>query len=130
MNQTPGHFPHSRTEFLKLVEGTDNAEILQDEAKLEKAVIDAMKVSDDPLAREIGEGLAAGTMSWRTIATTSAYSDFLDRGLAALQQFDFNGLAADLEAAKAEPDQQKVDDRGRRDDDGEDLWRGLRRKRP
>lgn len=130
MNQTPGRFPASRSEFLKLVEGTEYAEVLRDESKLEKIVIDAMKGSDDPLTREIGEGLAGGTMSWSKVATTSAYADFLDRGLTALQQFDFNGLAEDLEAAKAESARSQAEGQNRRDDDdGEDLWQGLRRNR-
>lgn len=129
MNQTLGRFPASRGEFLKLVEGTEYAEVLRDEAKLERLVIDAMKGSDDPITREIGEGLAGGSMTWQTIATTGAYSSFLDRGLTAVQEFDFNGLAQNLEAAKAEGARPTASDRDRRDDDGEDLWQGLPRKR-
>jgi hypothetical protein len=63
MNQTAGRFPVSRNEFLKLIEGTEYAEVLRDESKLEKTVIDAMKGSDDSITREIGEGLANGTMT-------------------------------------------------------------------
>jgi hypothetical protein len=129
MNQTPGRFPASRSEFLKLVEKTGYAGVLRDESKLEKMVIDALKGSDDPVTREIGEGLAGGTLGWHTIAMTSAYSGFLDRGLTALQQFDFNRLAEDLEAAKVEAERPHVGDRDRRDDDGEDLWQGMRGKR-
>jgi hypothetical protein len=129
MNQTPSQFPASRSEFLKLVEGTKHADVLRDESKLRKIVIDAMKDSDDPITREIGEGLAGGAMSWHAIATTSAYSSFLDQGLTALQQFDFTGLAEDLET-KADFVRSNPDDRHRRgDDDGGDLWQGLRRKR-
>ena len=91
-NQTDGRFPASRREFMKLVEGTEYAEVLRDEAKLRKIVVDALASSGDPLTREVGEGLASGTMSWSTIAATSAYTEFLDRGLTALRQFDFNGL--------------------------------------
>ena len=129
MNETSGRFPASKDEFLKLVGGSEYAEVLRHESKLEKLIIDVMKSSGDPVTREIGEGLADGTMSWRTIATTSAYSGFLDHGLTALQQFDFNGLAEELEAAKLEAAQPNTGDRDRRDDDGEDLWQGLRGKR-
>ena len=125
MNHTPGHFPASRTAFLKMIEESPHADLLRDEQRLRKCVVDAMKTSDDPLTREIGEGLAGGTMSWHTVATTSAYSDFVDRSLAALQQFDFNTLVEDLEVA-----QPTADDHDRRpDDDGEDLWQGLGGKR-
>ena len=47
MNETSGRFPASKDEFLKLVEGTDYAEVLRDESKLEKIILDAMKSSDD-----------------------------------------------------------------------------------
>jgi hypothetical protein len=130
MNELPSRFPASKSEFVKLVEGTEYGEILRDESRLEKIVVDVLKASDDPMAREIGEGLAGGTMSWRTIATTSAYADFLKGGLTALQQFDFNGLAEDLAAAEAEAERPDADGRDRRgDDDGEDLWQGLRGNR-
>lgn len=121
MNQTSDGFPAERSEFLKLVDGTEHAEVLRDESKLERIVIEAMTTSDDPIAREIGEGLMGGTMTWLTIATTPAYSVFLDRGLTALQQFDFTKLADELEAARPNADDQAR----RRDDDGEDLWQGL-----
>jgi hypothetical protein len=125
MDQTSGRFPASRNEFLKLVEGTEHAEVLRDESKLEEIVIDALKASNDPITREIGEGLAGGTVTWHTIATSPAYSGFLDRGLTALQQFDFTGLAEKLEAGQPKPDERHRRD----DDDGEDLWQGLPRKR-
>jgi hypothetical protein len=129
MNQTPGRFPADRNEFVQLVEGTEYA-ALRDESKLEQMLIDTMKGSDDPITREIGESLANGTMTWGTLATTSAYSGFLDRGLTALQDFDFNGLVEDLTAVEVEPDEPKAsNDNGRRDDDGEDLWQGLRGRR-
>ncbi|HEV8556962.1 MAG TPA: hypothetical protein VGR06_11270 [Actinophytocola sp.] len=129
MSQTSGQFPASRAEFLKLVEGTEYAEILRDEAKLEKIMIDALKASDDPVTREIGEGLVDGTLTWRTIARTSAYSGFLEHGLTALWEFDFNGLAEDLAATKAQAAQPDAGTPGRRHDDGEDLWQGLRGRR-
>jgi hypothetical protein len=61
---------------------------------------------------------------------TTAYSGFLDRGLTALQEFDFRGLAEDLTAAKAEAAQPNAANQDhQRDDDGEDLWQGLRGRR-
>jgi hypothetical protein len=129
MSQTSGQFPASRDRFLELVEGTEHAEILRDEATLEKIIIDALKASDDPVTREIGEGRADGTLTWRTIATTSAYSGFLENGLTALREFDFNGFAEDLAATKVEAAQPDAGTPGRRHDDGEDLWQGLRGRR-
>ena len=111
---------------MKLAAGTELGALLRDESKLEKVVIDALKASADPMAREIGEGLASGTMSWSTIATTSAYADFLDRNLAALRQFDFNGLVGELEAAQVEAAQKKAEEQQRRSyDDEDDVWQGL-----
>jgi hypothetical protein len=130
MNQTPGRFPADRNEFVQLLEATEYADALRDESELEQMLIDVMKGSQDPITREIGESLANGTMTWGTLATSSAYSGFLDRGLAALQEFDFNGLAEDLTAAKTEPaDPNARNDKGRREDDGADLWQGLRGRR-
>jgi hypothetical protein len=115
---------------MKLVEGTELEELLRDESKLETIIVDALKASDDPMAKEIGEGLAGGTMSWRTIATTSAYADFVDRGLTSLRQFDFTRLAGDLEAAQEEAAREKAEAReGGGDDHAADLWQGLRRKK-
>lgn len=125
MDETPDRLPTSRSEFLKMVEASPYAEVLRDETRLRAAVIDALKQSEDPVTREIGEGLSGGTMTWTTIATTSAYADFLQRGCAALRQFDLAKLAADLSAA---PDPRPAVP-ARRDDSEEDLWQGLRRRR-
>ncbi|OLF15341.1 SRPBCC family protein [Actinophytocola xanthii] len=121
--------PADRSEFLRLVEGSAHADTLRDETTLRKMLFATMKDSDDPLVREIGEGLASGRMSWTTVATTSAYADFIDRSLAAVRQFDVGGLVEDLEATKPEPVRPSGENKSRRDDDGEDLWQGLRRKR-
>ena len=115
-------------ELLKLVEGTDFEDLARDEAKLQQLMYEAMKASDDPMTREIGEGLASGTITPMTIASTSAYTDFLDQNLQALQRFDGDALVESLETLQAEAKQQKADEAQHRDDDdGEDLWQGLGR---
>jgi hypothetical protein len=115
-------------ELLKLVEGTEFEAVARDEAKLQKLVYDAMKASDDPMTREIGEGLASGTITPMTIASTSAYAGFLDDNLQALQRFDGDALVDSLETLQAEAKQEKAGEAQQRDDDdGEDLWQGLGR---
>ena len=37
-------------------------------------------LGDDPRVREIGSGIADGTLTWRTVATHSAYSEDVFRG--------------------------------------------------
>jgi hypothetical protein len=121
-------FPSSLHELLKLVEGTPYEAIARDEGKLQQIVYDAMKASDDPMTREIGEGLASRTITPMTIASTSAYADFLDRNLEALQRFDGDALVEQLETDQAEAANKKAEEAERRDDDdGEDLWQGLDR---
>lgn len=130
MTQPVDRLPTSKRELTRLAEGTEFEDIAKDEAKLERLLFEAMKSSDDPMTREIGHGLAGGTMSWRTIATTSAYSDFLDRSLAALGQFDLGGLVDTLQTAQAEAARKEADERRQRDDDDhEDIWTGLGGKR-
>jgi hypothetical protein len=124
MHETPSGLPASRSEFLEFVEASPFAEILRDESRLRTIILDAMKQSDDPMAREIGEGLASGTMSSKMIATTSAYSEFLNQGLSALRQFDFAAMNEQLKASiDSIPETRAVHD------DEEDLWQGLRRHR-
>jgi hypothetical protein len=120
------HFPGSMAELLKLVEGTEFEHIARDENKLRDLMYEAMKTSDDPMTREIGEGLASGTMTPMTIASTSAYADYLDQNLQALHQFDGDGLVEQLKEMQAVAASEKAEEAVRRnDDDGEDLWQGF-----
>lgn len=126
MTQSAKPFPSDMRELLKLVEGTEFEELAKDESKLERIVVEAMRTAEDPVTREIGEGLASGTMTWRTVATTSAYAEFLDENLAALQRFDMTGLVESLRLAQLEAAHKRADERELRErDDDEDVWQGL-----
>jgi hypothetical protein len=122
VSQSPG----SMAELLKLVEGTEFEHIARDENKLREAMYDVMKASDDPMTREIGEGLASGTMTPMTIASTSAYADYLDQNLQALRQFDGDGLVEQLNQMQAAAAREKAEVAERRNyDDSDDLWQGF-----
>lgn len=119
-------FPGSKEALLRLVEGTPYEEIAKDEDRLREIVYEALKASDDPMTREIGEGLASGAVTPTGIASTAAYHDFVDRNLQAMEQFDGEALVEHLEAVKAESERLKAEEAARRArDDDDDLWGGL-----
>lgn len=122
MNQ----FPRSKEEMLRLVEGTPFEEVAKDEDRLREIVYDAMKASDDPMTREIGEGLASGAVTPMELASIPAYRDFLDQNIQAMEEFDGEALVEQLAAAKAEAERAKVEEATRRETgDDDDLWGGL-----
>jgi hypothetical protein len=119
-------FPRSKEEMLRLVEGTPFEEVAKDEDRLREIVYDAMRTSDDPMTREIGEGLASGAVTPMELASIGAYRDFLDQKIQSMEAFDGEALVEQLEAAKAEAERAKAEEAARRQvDDDDDLWGGL-----
>jgi hypothetical protein len=84
-----------------------------------------MRTSADPLTKEIGSGLADGSLTWRTIGTSSAYSDYVQHNLDAMQTFDFGAVVDEMEQDKAEAAQVAR----QQDEDPDELWQGFNRGR-
>lgn len=121
-------FPKDLTALVELAKGTSLEHAAGDEDKLERLLLREMAASDDPIAKEIGSGLSDGTMSWRMLATGGVYADFVNQGLAALREFDFDQAAQVLAEEKAES--QRVDAARRESDERDDLdplWQGFGR---
>lgn len=126
-------FPTSLDKLLELAKGTPYEHIAKDEQALERMFLDTLKASDDPMLREIGSGIADGTMTWHTVATHSAYAEFVEQSLAKAKEFDGGMLTEELsrEREKATKEERRQRESAERDD-SEDLFRGgvlKRRKR-
>ena len=126
-------FPTDLNKLIELAEGTPYEQIAKDEQALDRMFLETLKASDDPMVREIGNGIADGTMTWRTVATQSSYAEFVEQTLAKAREFDGGMLAEELgrereKAAKAEQQRRERVDR----DDSEDLFHGgvLKKRRP
>lgn len=66
--------PPDLNALIDLARGTKFESVARDEKKLEELLLKEMQASEDPMTREIGSGIADGTMTWRTVASTSAYA--------------------------------------------------------
>lgn len=115
-------FPTSLARLIELAKGTPYEHIAKDERALERMFLETLRNSDDPMLREIGGGIAGGTMTWRTIATHSAYAEFVEQSLAKAKEFDGGMVIEELgrEREKAAEEEQRQRER----DDSEDLFRG------
>lgn len=124
------HLPASLAALIGLAEGTKFEAVARDEKKLEELLLKEMRASDDPITREIGSGISDGTMTWRTVASTSAYSEYINRSVEAVQRFDFgaafDALAAEREANERAAEQAK--EQKERDED-EPFSRGVLKRR-
>ncbi|GAA4429957.1 hypothetical protein GCM10023148_34550 [Actinokineospora soli] len=110
-------FPADIKGLVDLARGTPWERVVADEAALEQVLVKEMAASADPLTKEIGAGLADGSMTWRTVASTSAYAEFVGRGLDALRSYDFEQLANAL----ADGGVEEADE----EDPDEPLWQGF-----
>jgi hypothetical protein len=120
--------PAKLDELIKLAEGTEFESAAKDEKKLEELLLREMRKSDDPMTREIGSGIADGSMTWHTIATSSAYSDYVNSSVEAMRRFDFKETFEALAAKQAEAEQ-KAEQARQRDDDDEPFSRGVLKRR-
>ncbi len=112
-------------DLVELAQRTKYADLVKDRRQLESLLLTQMKGSQDPMTREIGNGIAGGTMSWRTLATNSAYSEFLTRAQESMATFSLEPALATLtaeaeaeaaaaeqeRASRPEPRDKKVEDR-------------------
>lgn len=95
------HVPANLNALINLAKGTKFESVARDEKKLEELLLKEMQASDDPMTREIGSGIADGTMTWRTVASTRAYAAYIDRSVEAMQRFDFGATFDALAAEQA-----------------------------
>jgi len=121
-------------DLVAMAQRTKYAELVKDRAQLESLLLTQMKSSNDPMVREIGSGLADGTMNWRTLATNSAYADFMATAGESAESFTLDPARATFEA-EAEPVPEKPAPRDPRVEDraaDEPLFRGelLRKRKP
>ena len=97
--------PHTTEELLAAVRGTPYDALLRDEATFDAVMFDLLKQSRDPVAREVGEGLADGSLSVRQLGDSDVYADFVRRGLDSAATLDpgsvLDELAEEREAAEA-----------------------------
>lgn len=126
-------FPTGLDKLIELAKGTPYEQIAKDEQALERMFLDTLKASDDPMLREIGSGIADGTMTWHTVATHSAYTEFVEQSLAKAKEFDGDALTEELGREREKSIKEEGRQRERTEqDDSEDLFRGgvlKRRKR-
>lgn len=111
------HIPVDLNALIKLTKGTRFESVAGDERKLEELLIREMQTSDDPITREIGSGIADGSMTWHTVASTSAYAEYIDRGVQAMAQFDFGAAFDALAAERAANERAAAEAEGQEDDD-------------
>lgn len=121
--------PANLTELLKLAKGTRYESVAGDEQEVERLFLDALKNSADPMTREIGSGIADGSMTWQDVATSSAYAEHLGEHVEAMRDFDpaaaLGALAEeDASAEESEEDEPAANDEDDGDDDG-DVFTGV-----
>jgi len=124
-------FPNSLDKLVELAKGTPYERIAGDERALERMFLDTLKASDDPMLREIGSGIADGSMTWNTVAIHSAYADTLDETLEKAREFDPGVVVDELGRERAHAEEEQRRERESADeDDSEDVFRGVMRRRP
>lgn len=126
----PQRIPLSEAQFRDAIAGTRYEELFRDERKVDQLFIDLLKTSDDPMAREIGSGLADGTLTKEQLAQGSVYADFVQQNLASLQQMNmqeaFDEVAEEKRQAEEEAARAAI---ASEDDDLHEQapWRGWAR---
>jgi hypothetical protein len=123
-------FPTSLDKLIELAKGTPYEHVAKDEQALERMFLETLKASDDPIRREIGSGIADGTMTWRTVATHSAYAEFVEQSLEKAKEFDGTLLAEELgrERDKAADEERRRRERAERAD-ADDVFGGVLKRR-
>ncbi|HEY0450404.1 hypothetical protein [Actinophytocola sp.] len=123
-------FPTSLDKLIELAKGTPYEHLANDEKALERMFLETLKASDDPMLREIGGGIADGSMTWHTVATHSAYAEVVEESLEKAREFDGGALVGglDQERAKVAEEQQRTRERAEVED-AEDSFQGVLRRR-
>lgn len=92
--------------------------------------LDTLKASDDPMRREIGSGIADATMTWRTVATSFAYAEFVEQSLAQAREFDGSTLTEELTRERQKTADEERRGRARAEAaDADDVFRGVLKRR-
>jgi hypothetical protein len=113
-------------ELLKLARGTRLESYANDEEKLKAFLIKEMQASTDPVTREIGDGIAGGSMTWRTVAASGAYREYIERGARTMSELD---LGATFESVKSEQEHRPGQPRAADDDEDDYFSRPVLRRR-
>jgi hypothetical protein len=123
--------PANLRELIELAKGTRYESVAGDERKLEQLFLEELKRSPEPLTREIASGIADGSMTWRTVATSSAYAEYIGQSVAAMREFDLAGALGAL-AEQDEPAEKSAERPRREVSDEDDLFTGdlLKKRRP
>lgn len=123
-------FPSSLDKLIELAKGTPYEHVAKDEQALERMFLDTLKASGDPMRREIGSGIADGTMTWRTVATSSAYAEFVEQSLAEAREFDGSAVTEQLVREREKTAEEQRRARARAEvDDTEDVFTGVLKRR-
>lgn len=100
---------------------------LQDENQRRRKVFDLLAAAQAPVARELGQELAADNVSLRGCAAVPAYHDVLEAGLRRLTTLDFDAVADRLEEAVAAEEKRQAAARAAEAEDNhvvvsQDAW--------
>jgi hypothetical protein len=124
MTDTP--FPSNLSKLIEQAKGTPYEDLVKDEEALRKAFLNTLKTNDDPRLREIGNGIADGTMTWLQVASSSAYAEVIDEKVAGLREFDGSDLMEELESEQSKTAATRQRERELDDaDDADNNFRGL-----
>ncbi|MGS2616126.1 hypothetical protein ACVCAH_16620 [Micromonospora sp. LZ34] len=91
MNQVP---PTRPEDVLTALDRTPYGAVLRDEARRRQLVFEAMMTGPDPIGREIGHQLRAGSVTPRDLLAVGDYREFFGRARAHAEQLDLDDLAA------------------------------------
>lgn len=116
--------------YRRLLERLENSPLgseLQDENQRRRKVFDLLAAGEEPVARELGQELAADNVSLRASAAVPAYHDVLAAGLRRLATLDLNAVADRLEEAVAAAEKKQAAARALEAEDNhvvvsEDAW--------
>lgn len=114
----------SPTGILARIENSSYAELLHDERKLERTLIELMVASEHPVLAEMGRELQQGHISWQGLGGIAAYREVLDAGFATIQRIDLAEVAADLDAGDT-TSTAAASDSSSRDEEPDQLFHSL-----
>lgn len=87
------YIPQSSQEIEDLVTGTEYEELFRDPQRMRSFLIEQLRANEDPMAREIGEGLADGTLTDEQLTASRAYADHLSQKMRELCDVDYTETA-------------------------------------
>ena len=101
---TPASPDELRARLERAVGASPLGEVFADPDTRRRKLFELMAATDDPMTKELGKDLLSGQLSLRTVATSTAYQDFLGQGLETLREVSLADLVEQLETdARQEP---------------------------